>query len=294
VTASLDSASLTTESSGQRLRLPRSANAGASTRKSLSLRRRVMLIAPPVILTAFLIAVWQVYTSAAHVDVAVLPSPGRVISQGWADRHNLWQNTLPTLKETLLGFALSISVGWILAFICDFSQVCRRAIEPLLVVSQTIPIIAIAPLFVIWFGFTTLPKVLIVALVTFFPITVSLVKGFATTPVEATHLLRSMGANGIQRFLRLRVPTALPFFFSGLRISITYAVVGAIFGEYVGAESGLGIYMQISKNSRRTDLVLAAVAVTAILSLLLYLIVSIVERFTVAWERPSGARRNSS
>lgn len=263
-------------------------------RPSVALRSRVSIMLPPVVLALLLLAGWQLYVSSAGIDETVLPSPTRVLTQGWADRQNLWDNTLPTLKETLLGFALSITVGWLLAILCDFSRVCRRALEPLLVISQTIPIIAIAPLFVIWFGFTTLPKVLIVALVTFFPITVSLMKGFATTPVEATNLLRSMGANSLQRFLRLRVPTSLPFFFSGLRISITYAVVGAIFGEYVGAERGLGIYMQISKNSRRTDLVLAAVAVTALLSLLLYLVVTVAERMTIAWERPHPGRKSGS
>jgi ABC-type nitrate/sulfonate/bicarbonate transport system permease component len=238
-----------------------------------------------LILSAVLLAGWQLYVTKADVDPAVLPSPWRVVTQGWADRVNLWNNTLPTLKETLLGFALSITVAWLLAIVCDFSALCRRAIEPLLVVSQTIPVIAIAPLFIIWFGFTTLPKVLVVALVTFFPITVSLLQGFSGASVDATNLLRSMGANRVQLFLRLRVPTALPYFFSGLRISITYAVVGAIFGEYVGAELGLGIYMQIAKNSRRTDLVLAAVVVTAVLSLLLYWLVTAVERISQPWER---------
>jgi ABC-type nitrate/sulfonate/bicarbonate transport system permease component len=115
-------------------------------------------------------------------------------------------------------------------------------------------------------------------------------QGFATTPVEATNLLRSMGASRVQRFVRVRVPTAMPYFFSGLRIAITYAVIGAIFGEYVGAERGLGIYMQISKNSRRTDLVLAAVAVSAVLSLGLYFIVTVIERLSIPWSEAARGR----
>jgi ABC-type nitrate/sulfonate/bicarbonate transport system permease component len=261
-------------------------------------RRWTQRIPASLILSAVLVAGWQLYVTKAHVAPAVLPSPWRVVTQGWADRQNLWENTIPTVKETLLGFALSITVAWLLAIVCDFSALCRRAIEPLLVISQTIPVIAIAPLFIIWFGFTTLPKVLVVALVTFFPITVSLLQGFSGASTDVTNLMRSMGANRVQLFLRLRVPTALPYFFSGLRISITYAVVGAIFGEYVGAEQGLGIYMQISKNSRRTDLVLAAVVVTAVLSLLLYWLVTAVERISQPWERAtvsgSRARRRSS
>jgi ABC-type nitrate/sulfonate/bicarbonate transport system permease component len=265
------------------------AMAGRSGRPKLPLHRRVLIrlgrMAPAIVVALLLLVTWQFYVAHWHIDQTVLPGPLRVLEQGWKDRHNLWANTLPTMKETLIGFALSITVGWLLAVICDFSALCRRAIEPLLVVSQTIPVIAIAPLFVIWFGFATTPKVLIVALVTFFPITVSLLQGFGTTAAEATNLLRSMGANRVQRFVRLRVPTALPYFFSGLRIAITYAVIGAIFGEYVGAEKGLGIYMQISQNSRRTDLVLATVTVAAAVSLALYGVVTTIERLSIPWSR---------
>jgi ABC-type nitrate/sulfonate/bicarbonate transport system permease component len=252
--------------------------------------RRLLLVAPVLVVIAVVLGGWQLYIIRAHPDTSILPGPLRILRSGWADRANLWSNTLPTLKETLIGFALSITVGWLLAIICDFSKLLRRGLEPLLVASQTIPIIAIAPLFVIWFGFTTLPKILIVALTTFFSITVSLLQGFATTPVEATNLLRSMGASRVQRFVRVRVPTAMPYFFSGLRIAITYAVIGAIFGEYVGAERGLGIYMQISKNSRRTDLVLAAVAVSAVLSLGLYFIVTVIERLSIPWSEAARGR----
>lgn len=263
----------------------------ASPGRARQLRRRLGRVVPPLVVAAALLGGWQLYVTHANVDVTVLPSPGRILTQGWENRTDLWENTLPTVQETTYGFALSITVAWVLAIACDFSDLVRRGIEPLLVISQTIPIIAIAPLFVIWFGFSTMPKVLVVALVTFFPITVSLLQGFATTPREATNLLRSMGAGRVQRFLRVRVPTGLPYFFSGLRISITYAVVGAIFGEYVGAEKGLGIYMQVSKNARRTDLVLAAVAVTAAISLLLYFAVALVERLALPWSHDTkGAR----
>lgn len=250
------------------------------------LSQRLGRLLPPTILGVGLLTAWQLYVTIAKVNSTVLPSPARVATAGWKDRQELWDNMIPTLQETLLGFTLSITLAWLLAVVCDFSKIARRAVEPLLVMSQTIPIVAIAPLFVIWFGFTMLPKVLVVALVTFFPITVALLRGFASTADEATSLLVSMGANAVQRFVRLRVPTSLPFFFSGLRISITYAVVGAVFGEYVGAERGLGIYMLLAKNSRNTDHVLAAVAVTAIVSLALYFIVSVVEGMALRWERP--------
>jgi ABC-type nitrate/sulfonate/bicarbonate transport system permease component len=248
-------------------------------------RRRVRVgnILPPLLVALALLAAWQLYVTTSGVNVEVLPGPLRIAAQGWDNRSTLWTNTIPTLEETLWGFAFSIAVAWVLAIVCDFWSLCRRGLEPLLVASQTIPIVAIAPLFIIWFGFSMLPKILIVALVTFFPVTVSLLQGFRTTPAEASNLLRSMGANRWQEFRRVRVPTALPFFFSGVRIAITYAVVGAIFGEFVGAESGLGIYMEISKNARRTDLVLAAVAVSAVISLALYFAVALIERVATPW-----------
>ena len=159
----------------------------------------------------------------------------------------------------------------------------RRAVEPLLVASQTIPVVAIAPLFVIWFGFGLLPKVLIVVLVTFFPVTIALLDGFGRVEPEAMDLMRSMGATARQTFGKLRWPAALPSLFTGLRISVVYAVIGAIFGEYVGATQGLGIWMQLSQNSFRTDLVFAAILLTAIVSLVLYAAVGLVERAVVPW-----------
>ena len=142
----------------------------------------------------------------------------------------------------------------------------RRAVEPLLVTSQTIPIVAIAPLFVIWFGFGLLPKVLIVVLVTFFPVTIALLDGFGRVDPEAMDLMRSLGATARETFRKLRWPAALPSLFTGLRISVVYAVIGAIFGEYVGATEGLGIWMKLSQNSFRTDLVFAAILLTAVVS----------------------------
>jgi ABC-type nitrate/sulfonate/bicarbonate transport system permease component len=172
-----------------------------------------------------------------------------------------------------------------LAVSMDFVPWLRRALIPLLVASQTLPIVAIAPLMIIWFGFGLLPKVLVIALVTFFPVTVGLVDGFAAAERSATDLLRSMGASRLQQFRYLRLPGALPRFFTALRIGIAYAVTGAIFAEYVGATAGLGIFMSVQQHSFRTDLVLAAVLVTALLSVLLFALTYLVERAVVPWSR---------
>src|SRR5699024_10831226 len=179
------------------------------------------------------------------VSQQVLPARTLVASSGWEHRNALGEHALATLNVTLCGFAVSLVCAWLIAIVIDFSPLMRRGLLPLLISSQTIPIVAIAPLMIIWFGFGLLPKILVVALVTFFPVTIGLVEGFARTDREASALLRSMGAGRITEFLFLRLPSALPLFFTSLRIGITYAVVGAIFAEYVGAKQGLGIYMSV-------------------------------------------------
>ena len=251
--------------------------------------RLVRLLWPPLLLAVLLIGGWQLLAQFAIADPQVLPSPAEVVSAGWQQRSALWQSTLPTLRETATGFGLSFLVSWLIATAMDFSHAARRAVYPLLVASQTVPIIAIAPLFVVVFGFNLLPKVLLVALATFFPLTASLAEGFATADGDATRLLRSMGASRWQTFLKVRVPGALPFFFTGLRVSITYAIGGAIFAEYAGAENGLGIYMQQMQQVFRTDLVFATILVISALSVLLFASTYLLERLMSPWRRHERA-----
>jgi ABC-type nitrate/sulfonate/bicarbonate transport system permease component len=256
-------------------------------------RRRALAVLPPLLIVGLVVALWQIYSKTSGIGNDVLPAPSRVLSVTWQNRADLWANTVPTLRATLLGFALSLVVGFLLAVLVDASAHLQRALMPLLIISQTLPIVAIAPLMVIWFGFGLTPKILLVALVTFFPITVAFVEGFAASEPEAEALLRSMGASRVRVFRSVRFPTSLPFFFAGLRIAITYAVVAAIFAEYAGASEGLGIYMENAKNSFRTDLVLAAVLVTALLTLALFALTYALERIAIPWYRLSrkGSRQ---
>ena len=243
-------------------------------------------VGPALLLALAGLVVWQVAVDVSGVRPQVLPSPLRVAEQGWAFRAALWTNTVPTLQVTAVGFAVSLAVGWAIAVTVDFVPWLRRALTPLLVASQTLPIVAIAPLLIIWFGFGLLPKVVVIALVTFFPIAIGLIEGFAATDRQATNLLRSMGASRLDQFRYVRLPGAMPSFFTALRIGITYAVTGAIFAEYVGATAGLGIFMQVQKNSFRTDLVLAAVVVTAAVSVTLFALTFLVQRVVAPWSRP--------
>jgi ABC-type nitrate/sulfonate/bicarbonate transport system permease component len=245
-------------------------------------------VVPPVVLVLVLLAIWEAAVRLTAVDPIVLPPPSRVLTALWDARDVAATHLLPTVVEALIGCAVSAAFAIGVAVALDRWTAARRAIEPLLVTSQTIPIVAIAPLFVIWFGFGLLPKVLIVVLVTFFPVVVALLDGFARVDPAAEDLLESFGATRRQVFAKLRWPWALPSLFTGLRISVVYAVIGAIFGEYVGATEGLGIWMKLSQTSFRTDLVFGAILLTALVSIALFLLVGVLERLVVPW---SGAAR---
>jgi ABC-type nitrate/sulfonate/bicarbonate transport system permease component len=252
-------------------------------------RRRVRRFGPPIALPALLLAGWELYARTSGISPFVLPAPTQVLGALWEFRDEAWRHTVPTLEETAIGFAVSIAAAIGVAVHLDRVEWARRAVEPLLVGSQTIPVIAIAPLVVVWFGFGLVPKILIVVLVTFFPITIALLDGFASTPGDAADLMRSLGASEGQAFRKLRWPAGLPGLFTGLRISSTYAVVAAVIGEYVGATEGLGIWMQLSQRSFRTDLVFAAILLTAVLSIALYATVAGIERAVIPWWRASRA-----
>jgi len=202
----------------------------------------------------------------------------------------IYDNTLQTLLETVLGLTLAAVLGLLLAITLDISSWVRRAVYPVLITSQTIPIIALAPLLLIWIGYDIRPKLIVVTLYCFFPIAVATVDGLASAEPELIKLLHSMRATRWQILRLVRLPGAMPAFFSGLRIAAAYSVIGAIFGEYVGAEKGLGIYMQKAANSFATINVFAAILVTTILSLLLFGLVSLIERLALPWYHGSKTR----
>jgi ABC-type nitrate/sulfonate/bicarbonate transport system permease component len=246
---------------------------------------------PPVVLVAMLLAAWEIYARASGLSQFVLPSPSSVVAALWESRDLALRHSMPTILETVAGLAASIVFAIVAAVAMDRISLVRRAVEPLLVASQTIPIVAVAPLIVVWFGFGLVPKVLVVVLVTFFPITVALLAGFSSSEAAATDLMRSFGASSWQTFRKLRWPSGLPGLFTGLRISATYAVVAAVFAEYVGATDGLGIWMQLSQKSFRTDLVFGAILLTALLSIGLFALVVATERAVIPWYQASrGAR----
>ena len=244
---------------------------------------RLARVGPPLALIAAIVAGWEAYVRAAAISPLVLPAPSRILVQLWTFRADAVGHLGPTVLEAVVGLAIAVAFAIVVAVAMDRFAVLDRAFGPILVASQTIPVVAIAPLFVLWFGFGIAPKVLIVVLVTFFPIVIALMRGFAGVEADATELLRSYGADAGLTQRLLRWPAALPSFFTGLRIAATYAVIGAVFGEYVGAREGLGIWMQLSQNAFRTDLVFGAILLTAVVSVALYLGVGVMERLVIPW-----------
>ena len=245
---------------------------------------------PAIASVGTVVLLWEAYVRLSGVPPTTLPAPSRVLAQLWDNRAMVWDNTVPTIGATLLGFSVSLTAAFGFSVLIDFAPRLRRALFPVFVVSQTLPLVAIAPLVVLWFGFGLAPKILLVALVTFFPMLVALVDGYDATEPEIEELLGSMGASRGAVFVRARLPSALPFFFAGLRISITYAVVAAIFAEYAGAARGLGILILNAKNSFRPDLVLAAVFVSAALTLALFGAAVLLQRLAMPWRRAEGGR----
>jgi ABC-type nitrate/sulfonate/bicarbonate transport system permease component len=238
---------------------------------------------PVALAVGILLLTWQLYASRPDADQQILPTPVAVWSALVAQREVLWGHTLVTLYETAVGFTAALVAGVVFAALIDFSPWLRRAIYPLLVVSQTIPIITLAPLLVLWFGFGVLSKTVVITLVCFFPITVALADGLRGADPELIRLYRTFGADRWRIFRSVKLPGALPSLFSGVRIAVAYSVIGAIFAEYVGAEAGLGFYIQQKQHGFATAAVLAAIVVTALLSLALFGLVALIERLALPW-----------
>ncbi len=238
---------------------------------------------PPLALCLALLILWQVASIALDIQEWLLPSPVQIVRAGWEARPLLWPHFWQTTRETLIGFGLALAIGLGLGMLIDYSNTIRAAVYPLLVLSQTIPVVAIAPLLVIWFGYTILPKVIVVGLVCFFPIVVNTADGLRAAEPEQIALLRTMGASRKDVFFKIRLPGALPAIFTGIKIGITYSVVGAIMGEWVGASQGLGVFMLRATNSFRTDWVFVSIVLTAALSLLLFGAVTLLQRTALRW-----------
>lgn len=253
-----------------------------------AVRAVVLAIVTGVVLLFFVLGTRQLYIEAAAVEDLsfedIVPAPAAIYDAWQQHQTLLLERHIPTtMWETLAGLSIAIVLGVGIAALMDFSRVLRWVLYPVLVVSQTIPIFALAILLILVFGFGSGPKITVVVLFCFFPIALNTFAGLQSTDPELLSLLRAMGATSLQTWTKARLPAAMPSFFSGLRIAATYSVVGAIFGEYITAQYGLGVFLKRSYSSFRIDQAYVAIIATAVLSLLLVLIVNVVERLALRW-----------
>jgi ABC-type nitrate/sulfonate/bicarbonate transport system permease component len=237
----------------------------------------------PLSLALTLLIIWTVATSNNQALTWLFPKPLDILKVFFTHPGLLWQHAFVTMQETLAGLSLSIVLGTLTAICLDRWKTFYRTVYPFIILSQTIPIIALAPILILWFGYGITAKIFIVALVCFFPIAVNLYDGFQQVSVENIRLLRSMNASQWQVFRLLKIPSALPSFFTGIKLSVSYSVMAAIIGEWLGGEKGLGIYMNRAAKSYQTAHVFAIILIIVALSLILYGFVALLERFFLKW-----------
>jgi len=244
---------------------------------------------PPLLLLAGLVGLWQLAASSGFMadslglEQFLVPSPSEIADVLWRDRELIIDQAGTTLVEILAGFGIALLSGTTVAILFRSSNLVRRAGYPLVVASQTIPVIVIAPVLVVWFGYGIWPKLLIIALICFFPITVNTLDGLRRTDPEAVRMMRSLDASRFAVFWRVEVPTALPGLFTGARIAAAVAVIGAVFGEWAGSDRGLGHLILQDNAQLMTARMFASVFVLSLIAIGLYALIGLLERAVVRW-----------
>ncbi|HIY02288.1 MAG TPA: ABC transporter permease [Candidatus Blautia faecipullorum] len=231
-----------------------------------------------------LLAVWQIVCVLGIVPGYMLPSPVQVVSAFVEEFPLLMSHLRVTLTEAFIGLLCGVAVGFVVAVLMDRFEKLYKAVYPLVVLTQTIPTVAIAPLLVLWFGYEMLPKVILIVITTFFPVTVGVLTGLRSADKDTMNLLRSMGAGRMQIFRYVKLPGAMGQFFSSLRISAAYSVVGAVISEWLGGFSGLGVYMTRVKKAFAFDKMFAVIFLISIISLLLMKLVDFLQKKCMPWE----------
>ncbi len=254
------------------------------TRTSKALGAAALEYGPAVVLLAALVGAWEVAVRVMDVRPYLVPAPSRIWDAFLATRGTLPEHTWTTGQEAVYGLLLGAGAGVAIAVALAAIPLVRRVLYPILVTSQTIPMFVLAPVLVVWFGFGMTPKVMVVALFAFFPVAVSTVDGLLNADRDLVGLVRSMGARRDQVLRHVMVPSAIPGFFAGLKIAAAYAVVGAVIAEWVGASSGLGLYITRSQRAFRTDQVFVGIVLVALLSLALFALVHLLARFATPWK----------
>jgi len=249
---------------------------------------------PPALIVLVLLGVWESYVRLWAVPKWLLPAPSLIAMTLIVSWELLLDHTLVTLLEVVVGFAVALLCGVPLACGMALSRTLERALYPFVIASQMVPIIVIAPLLLIWVGYGLTPKVIVVALTAFFPIVVNMADGLKSVDPDMVNLLRTMGASRWQIFVKVQVPTSLPFLFSGLRVAMAVSVIGAVIGEWMGSSQGLGYLMIRSKPQFLTERVFAAIVILSVMGMALFVLVGVVEKFAIPWWHNEQRQRSLS
>lgn len=241
----------------------------------------------PAVTLVGVLGLWEMATRVLHIPRFIMPAPSAILAEGWAWRSHFVAHTWVTLYETLGGFALSIAVGVPLAVLIVYSPALKRALYPLIVLTQSVPKIAIAPVLLLMLGHGEIPKVIVAFLVAFFPVVVDTATGLAATPPELLDLSRSYRASAFKTFVKVRLPMAMPFFFAGAKVAITLSVIGAVVGEFVGSDQGLGYVILSATSYWKTELAFSAMILLSVMAIVLFGAVSLVERLACPWLAPA-------
>ena len=252
-------------------------------RRERARREKIGAFVYPVGMMVALLVIWEAASRLFSIPAYLVPAPSAIVLSMDTNSAVLIKESIATTFEILLGFALSVAVGVPLALAIYLWRPFARAVYPVLVSSQAVPKVAVAPLFLVWFGFGLLPKVLIAFLIAFFPVVINTAMGLAALEREKIYLAQSMGFGPVATFFKIQLPNAMPSIFAGLKISITFAVVGAVVGEFVGSNSGIGYVMQRSIGTFDLPTMFAALVILALLGVILFWIVDRIEKLVVPW-----------
>lgn len=255
--------------------------------RDLKLSKHAKSILWPTVFTVAGLILWEIVVRVLGIRSIILPPPSEIFVTMVARYDLLFANLWPSLYLTVLGFALAVVGGVLVAIVVTYSRILREGFYPVIVVSQVIPKIAIAPLFIVWFGTGTLSSLLLAFLISFFPMTINAAMGFQTVDEDIQRMARTFMGTRWQIFWKIRMPNALPYIFGGMKISITLAIIGVIVAEFVASQEGIGYLIKLAGGLLDTPLMMAAIAELSIAGLVLYAIIAVAENWAVYWQAPA-------
>lgn len=244
---------------------------------------------PFLVLLLFFVC-WEIMTKITAVPNWLVPAPSTIFKEAIMNHTLFFPDIWATFLLASSGLLIGSGLGFLLAMVLHLMPSLKNALYPFLILSQNVPIIVLAPLLVVWFGYGVLPKLIIITIVCFFPVTIAALDGFKNVPREFTHYMKMSGATKYQIFSKVELPNGMPPFFSGLKISATYSVMGAVISEWLGAQKGIGVFMTLSSSSFRVDRVFIAIFIIILLSMIFYSVIVFVEKNVIKWV-PEGEKR---